>query len=115
MPRRLRAAHACAATLLTGIAMKSGSIRRFGICAFTLALTCSAANAAGVTPYAGNIDTGFVMRWLAHFEAKNPSTQQHDAHLTHIAEQIASGRSREIEALKKVTVPPRAATRAPIR
>ncbi|MDQ7978015.1 hypothetical protein QYH69_12265 [Paraburkholderia sp. SARCC-3016] len=95
--------------------MKSGPIRRFSICALTVALTCSAANAAGVAAYAGNTDAGFVMRWLAHFEAKNPSTQQHDVHLTHIAEQIASGRSTEIEALKKVSVPPRAATKAPIR
>jgi hypothetical protein len=95
--------------------MKSGSIRRFGIRAVILALTCSAANAAGLTPYAGHIDAGFVMRWMAHFEAKNPSAQQHDARLTHIAAQIASGRSKENEAFKRASVPPRAATKAPIR
>jgi hypothetical protein len=66
-------------------------------------------------PYAGDIDAGFVAHLVADFEEKNRSAQDHDARLRHIAEQIANGRAKEIEAIKKVSVRPCEATKPPVR
>ena len=66
-------------------------------------------------PYVGDIDAGFVAHLVAHFEARNRSAHDHDARLRHIAEQIADGRTNEIDAIKKVSVPPYEAAKAPVR
>lgn len=66
-------------------------------------------------PYAGDIDPGFVAHLVAHLETTNRSTQEHDARLRRIADQIENGRTKEIEAMKKVSVPPRSAAKSPVR
>jgi|ERR1700754_41046 hypothetical protein len=66
-------------------------------------------------PYAGDIDAGFVAHLISYLETTDRSAQEHDARLRRIADQIENGRTKEIEAMKKVSVPPRNAAKAPVR
>ncbi|GAB7521347.1 hypothetical protein [Paraburkholderia sp. 2C] len=75
--------------------------------------------AIGSAPYLGDLDAGFVAHLTAFIGAANRSAQDHDAHLRHIAEQIADGRTKEIgstkNSMKKVPVPPWQAAKTPVR
>jgi hypothetical protein len=71
--------------------------------------------AIGSAPYVDDINAGFVSHLTAYIETGNRSAQDRDARLRHIAEQIADGRAKEIEGMKKVPVPPCKTAKAPIR
>jgi hypothetical protein len=70
-------------------------------------------SAISSAPYVGDIDASFVAHLVADFEAKNRSAQDRDTRLRHVAEQIADGRTKDLEGLKKVSVGPCEAAKTP--